>query len=531
MKFNNIKNIIPIAALTVASIGMTSCVGDLDVDPISPTVTLNFNQNAVFEKVYASLVLTGSTGPDGNGDINGIDEGTSDFTRQVWNANELTSDEAGCVWGDVGISSFNHNEWSSSHPMLQGLYYRLFFTITTANGFLDNTSTLTDAATVKERAEVRFIRALCYYYLMDMFGNVPIITTVSNGNPEQATRSQIFSFVESELKDIEGSLAAPRTNTYGRVDQAADWLLLARLYLNAEVYTGTAQWDNAATYALKTINSGYKLCTTAKNGYSAYQLLFMGDNDTNGAQDEDIFPLMLDGNTTQTWGNMLFLIASTHTGDEGSYGTTAAWSGNRCRKQVLQKFFPDVTKAPTDVTSKVVASANDDRALFFGKDRKPEMGDGESNFFNGFTCNKFSNVHADGTATKNVEKVDADYPFMRLAEAYLTYAEALTRKNNGTAPAEAVTRLKELRARAHAAVKDSWTLDDICDEWSREFWFEGRRRMDLVRFGKYAGQSAYTWEWMGGSQNGTQFASFRNIFAIPSSELNANSNLKQNEGY
>lgn len=325
MNFKYIKSVLPLAVLAIATLGISSCVGDLDVDPINPQVTMTWDQAKVFNKIYAGFALTGQTGPSGNQDIDDIDEGTSDFTRQIWNANELTTDEAQCTWGDAGIPEFNHNTWSDSHSMLKGLYYRMYFSITLCNFFLEKTDGATEAATVQERAEVRFIRAMQYYYLMDMFGNVPFVTKVSSSKAPQYTRAQIYEFVKSELQACEPDMADPRTNTYGRVDKAANWMLQARLYLNAQVYTGTADWTDARDYAKKVMDSGYTLCTTGKNGYSAYQLLFMGDNNTNGAQVEDIFPILFDGETTQSYGGMEFLIASTRNGEEG----------NRDRKSVV----------------------------------------------------------------------------------------------------------------------------------------------------------------------------------------------------
>lgn len=539
MKLKNIKSIIPVAVITIAAFGLGSCTGDLNVENINPQQVSTFDQDAIFNKIYANMVLTGQTGPDGNKDIEGIDEGTSNFIRQVWNANELTTDEAHCLWGDAGIPEFNHNAWSDAHPMMQALYYRLYFGITVSNFFLQQTSN-SDQKTNTQRAEARFMRALYYYYLMDFYGNVPMVTTVSSEKAQQAKRADVFKFIESELKAIDGEdatskdvLADAKTNTYGRADKAAAWLLLSRLYLNAEVYTGTANWSAAKDYANKVINSGYTLSSTAKNGYSGYQLLFMGDNDTNGAQNEIILPAIHDGVTTQTWGGCLFIIASTANADVKTnypYGTSENWGGNRCRPQFVKKFFPN-DDAPEGTPTDVKKSAGDDRALFYTKGHTLDVSD-ETDFTKGFAYIKFLNLHADGTSPKHTQFVDTDFPMMRAAEAYLNYAEADARLNNGECTADGIAKIKALRARANANTNLSkFTLDQIIDEWSREFGFEGRRRMDLIRFGEFGGQNKYKWEWMGGTKSGTTFDSHLNIFAIPSSDLNANSNLSQNPGY
>jgi hypothetical protein len=539
MKLKNIKSIIPVAVITIAAFGLGSCTGDLNVENINPQQVSTFDQDAIFNKIYANMVLTGQTGPDGNKDIEGIDEGTSNFIRQVWNANELTTDEAHCLWGDAGIPEFNHNAWSDAHPMMQALYYRLYFGITVSNFFLQQTSN-SDQKTNTQRAEARFMRALYYYYLMDFYGNVPMVTTVSSEKAQQAKRADVFKFIESELKAIDGEdatskdvLADAKTNTYGRADKAAAWLLLSRLYLNAEVYTGTANWSAAKDYANQVINSGYTLSSTAKNGYSGYQLLFMGDNDTNGAQNEIILPAIHDGVTTQTWGGCLFIIASTANADIKTnypYGTSENWGGNRCRPQFVKKFFPN-DDAPEGTPTEVKKSAGDDRALFYTKGHTLDLSD-ETDFTKGYAYIKFLNLHADGTSPKHTQFVDTDFPMMRAAEAYLNYAEADARLNNGECTADGIAKIKLLRARANANTNLSkFTLDQIIDEWSREFGFEGRRRMDLIRFGEFGGQNKYKWEWMGGTKSGSSFDSHFNIFAIPSSDLNANSNLSQNPDY
>lgn len=127
MKIFKFKYMASAAVIALSSLGMTSCVGDLDVDNINPQQVSELNTDALFNKVYSNMVLTGQVGPNGAGDLDDIDEGTSSMIRQLWNANELTTDEAKCVWGDAGIPEFNHNSWSDNHPMMKALYYRFYF--------------------------------------------------------------------------------------------------------------------------------------------------------------------------------------------------------------------------------------------------------------------------------------------------------------------------------------------------------------------------------------------------------------------
>ncbi len=523
MNKNNIKSIITVV-IAFIMFGTTSCVNDLDVSPIDPSKTMDFHQNEVFTKIYATMALTGNEGPAGMGDVDGIDEGFSAFFRLIWNLNQLPTDEAHCNWTDPGLPELNHVNWGASHNQLQGLYYRLYFNITLCNFFLEQTEGNTDSESLIQRAETRFVRALNYYYLIDFFGNVPFVTAVSTENPEQIQRVELFDFIEQELKEAVEGMAAPRENTYGRADKAAAWLLLSRLYLNAEVYTGNAKWAEAAEYAKKVLDSSYELSPE-------YRHLFMADNNgssVNKANVEVILPVLQDGLLTRSYGGSLFLIASTHKSDMPSYGTTEGWAGNKCRPDLLYKFFPD-KNVPNDSVEGMTAAAKDDRAMFYGIDRTLFIDD-ETQFVDGFSCVKFSNIRADGASSNNSLFTDTDIPLMRLGEAHLTYAEALVRQSGG-ANEEATATINNLRKRANANTETSYTLEDILDEWSREFFFEGRRRSDLIRFGKYGGNTGYHWQWKGGIQSGTNFSEHFNLFPIPNSDIVSNSNLKQNPGY
>lgn len=541
----NIKSIISVAVFALSTgFATTSCTGDLDVENINPQMDTNLNGDAFFNKIYASLSLTGMTGGDGgNGDIQGADEGRSGFNRDLVYLNDLSSDELAWVWMEnIGVPELIHNSWDANCTYSANIYQRLYFTITLCNKYLNDGIDATDKDL--RDAEVRFIRALNYFEVVDLFGNAPMILAV-NGDAPRYTRQQLFEFVESELKDIETKLATPGTNTYGRVDQAAAWMLLARLYLNAEVYTGTARWQDAITYAEKVINSGYyKLNkntgawtnpnTGTKEQLSAYQLLFIGDNDTNGAQYENILVGICDPITTASWDGTNHLIKLSYdTSKESEMNTLypANMDTNskcyRLRKQLLDKFYHNNIPNTKDL-QEMISTAQDDRALFYGYNLDPSVSDEGTSLSIGFNSLKFRNVRADDKSNEASGWANADLPIMRVAEAYLTAGEAYKRLGNDTKAAEMINAV---RSRAEASQKSSYTLDEICDEWSREFWMEGRRRMDLIRFGKFGGQSAYKWEWMGGTYEGTQFPAYKNIFPIPANELANNRSLEQNTGY
>ena len=596
------KYIVPAAALLLTA-GFTSCVGDLDVEPIDPGLQSSIDAEQLFNKCYANFAVAGNGGANGDSDVDGIDGGTSGLFRQMWNSNELTTDEAICGWGDEGINTFCFNSYNDSHPMLRGYYYRLCAGIAFCNHYIDEFGDYDATMT----AEVRFLRAFQYYLFMDAFGNVPFATSVSTEKPVQYTRAQMFEWIEGELKAVAGENPEDNANVlnepqakkkgdanWGRVDKAAAWLLLSRLYLNAEVYTGTAHWQDAANYAKMVIDSPYRLLTEGSVKdvhrkealayydedkkekvpaepaiyeewdetweFTPYQMLFMGDNAKTDAAYEAIFPLIQDGQRTTSWGVSLFLMASTHDGDmhplmyrtndyamspvEGPDGKLydryvadpavngvagQAWGGNRARPDLIRLFFPG-DDAPEVQAYDMYMAAGDDRALFCSEGRTLDVTD-VTVFKNGYGVSKFSNFTTDNSATSDATFPDMHTFMMRKAEAYLTYAEALTRLAGGSAPAEALNALNIIRDRAHAAPLSNASLQTILDEWGREFYFEGRRRVDLIRFGKFGGTTDYKWQWKGGVMNGRDFQATRNVFAIPKSDIIANKNLVQNPGY
>ena len=562
MKKINLKYII---ILLSGVVSFTSCIDDLNVTPINPQVTQTFLQDDVFAKVYASFSHTGQEGPAGKGDIEGLDEGRFSLVRCLWNCNELSTDEALCSWGDAEVVDLNKNSWTPNTQAFDGLYARLYFVVTISNHFLEQTEGMTDDKSVKQRAEVRFLRALAYYYLMDNFGNVPFIDKITNIAPPQIKRKDLFFWIEGELKALETDMYEPKAAPYYRVDKAACWLLLSRMYLNGEVYTnvpasagvtavaGQTFWNEAASYSHKVINSAYALSPVFKH-------LFMGDNagtidgsTVNTASQEILFPFPADGVKTTSWGSSLFLIASTHTAGMAEWGTSEGWGGNRLRPAVTKTFFPGsiFVSNRKDLTTSALSSTRDDRAMIYGDaDRTltiPNIG----KFKEGYSSNKFSNVRADGGTTHDPKYVDMDYPFMRKAEAYLIYAEAVLRGGAKVEGYEALTAINALHTRSKARVLTTLTpaagttpeqiallstfipveLKTIFDERVKEFFMEGHRRTDLIRFNKFGGATGYTWEWKGGEQAGKDFPSAYNLFPLPTNDMNANPNLVQNPGY
>lgn len=547
MNLRYISHILP-GAVLVLSLGLSSCTGDLDVEPIDPRKNTTVDAQKLFNKCYAEFVTEGN-GP-GDSELDLGDAGLSVLYRLMWNANELTTDEAICGWNDKGIPEFVYNTFTATNDCLYGLYWRLCFGVSICNQYLKECGGYDASMT----AEVHFLRDLYYYYLLDNYGNPSFTETVSSDDPVQIKSADLFQWIVNDLESNMGNMLAPSIRkkgdaNYGRADQSAAWMLLARLYLNAEKYTGTAQWTKAKEYADKVIKeSGRSIWMgddatnhkSANGQWSAYQMLFMADNDQSGAFNESVFSFVQEGSSTASWGGSLFLLASTWNGDMvSSYPQTTdqAWGGNRTRKDLVEKFISlaDFDALPDWKTETIVAAAGDDRALFFGGADKSfkYTNDKVAEFKDGIATTKYTSQRSDGGATTNTTFIDSDILLMRLAEAYLIYAEAEAREAGTTGTkSEGTSLINKLRERANNPdhARSSYTLDEVLDERARELYFEGVRRTDLIRYG-YFGGSDRTWQWKGGVQEGGKFEAYRNIFPIPTTELGANSNLTQNDGY
>ena len=320
-------------ALTVASallMGVAACTDttELPITTISDTNYFNdpSSYRAFLARIYSGLAVSGQQGPAGNPDIKGIDEGFSQYLRLYWEAQELPTDEAVLAWGDVGIPELNTQLWASSNTMIVAMYYRVAFQVGLVNEFLRqttddklaarNVSPDLQASIHVFRAEARFLRALSYWHGIDLFGNIPLVTEadpIGNFAPQQSTRQAIFDFLLSELNAIQADLpAAAGSATYGRATKEAALMLLAHVYLNAEVYTGTPQYAQALAAAQAVIAGPFTLDPS-------YRHLSQADNNTSP---EIIFPIVQDGKRTQTYGGTTFLVHASCGGSmaPGDYG-------------------------------------------------------------------------------------------------------------------------------------------------------------------------------------------------------------------
>ena len=623
---NIFKSLLYILSLSI----VVSCHDDLNQSPIDPD---SFTEENVFAsvneakgalaKLYASLALTGQNGPAGSPDIADIDEGFSQFSRMLFNLNEITTDHAVVGWGDPGLPDLHGMYWSSSNDFTEAMYYRLAQAVSFSNSFIKNASELSGDEVNVFIAEARFLRAYAYYNLLDLYGNVPLTTEISTELPTQSNRTELFNFIESELMDIESTLLA--SNEYGRVDNVAAHALLSRLYLNAEAWTGQDRYADCITYSQNVINSGYTLNMNDANGNgTAYDELFMADNDVNGAQNEFIFTLNFDGMQSQTYGGTTFLVHAAIGGsmNPGNFGVNGGWGGLRTTKNLVNQFAVDLDALNSSLGSQsdwgLVGSAtpngwngpdvemfqtgpqefsiytelvsgelkfrfnedwgnnfgdngndgtlesgganipisagtyfivmdlgsgtytispfsSDKRGMFYSDGQNLEI-ESIPPFEDGYAVTKWTNIDSNGNqgSDSSGNFVDTDIPLIRLAEIYLNYAEATLRGGGGDTNT-AVSLVNQIRERGFGGSSGSissgdLTLDFILDERSRELYWEGLRRTDLIRYNRFT-SSSYLWPFKGNEPTGVGVDEYRNLFPLPANVVAINSNLTQNEGY
>jgi hypothetical protein len=558
------KIFIKTAMASMLCMGFVSCADELNIKSVDPLNHPTYTVEGLLAKQYATLGHTGQKGPAGVADISG-DEGETGFIRTVFNLQELMTDET--LWAyqsNEGIAQITSMDWDKNNKRVNWAYQRLSFDITQYNFFISEQSGILSEDKI---AEVRFLRALNYYYFLDLYRKAPFKDTFDDNLPTEKSGKDLYEWLDNELTTIEPLMAEVgaynNSENFGRADRGAAYALHARLALNSAVYTDgqIKDYQKAIDYCNKILvdNAGkYELCRVAKNGYSGYQQLFMGDNDCNpAAMKEIIFPIRQDGVKTRAYAGTSYLVnASTITGMPYA-STSDPWKCLFARVDLVKKFFPneDIPKATDEdllsnpskdqviakdnekgiSTADVVAQAKDDRALFYmgiggcsDKVRTLTPGDAITSPLNGASFVKWTNLHADGTAQHHQNFSDTDFPMFRLAEIYLTRAEAKYRLNGSQ---EGLADILEVQGRANRNLKAT-SVDEqtLIDEWCREFYMEGRRRSDLVRFGLFTG-SKYRWSFKGGVEKGQGVPTKCNIYPIPGDEIKNNPNMTQNPKY
>ena len=521
----NIKFLM-LAVAGVFALGFSSCVNDLETTPIDPNVqtpdkvlTSEEAYEALLAKCYQGLACSSSDGANGGPDINGVDGGFGQYLRAYFNLQCLTTDEATCCWNDTGLPDMHNMNWQASNQFIVAMYYRIFYQVSLCNELIRQVNENITGVKFQNKgaliAEARALRALSYYHAIDMFGNVPFATeanSVGAVGPKQINRADLFAYVEKECKELlEGSdLAAEGTNVYGRCDKGFVKMILAKLYLNAEVYIGEDRYAECAKLCEELV-AQYQLHENFADLFAADNHLFTA-NATFGAANEIIFAVPHDGINTTSYGGTNFLIFAGTGGDMNAAeaGISSGWGGLSVTKQVSERY-----------------AEGDARAMFFTA-YGTEITDMFTFTSGGYKSVKFRNVNHDGSAAQTTGFVDNDFPLFRVADAHLMLAECAARGKADQA--KGLASLNAVRERAGLAAVSSFTAQDVLDERSRELLWEGCRRSDLIRFGQFT-TDAYLWEYKGAAKDGAAVADHRNLFPLPPADVNANSNLKQNAGY
>ena len=447
-------------------------------------------------------------------------------------------------WVDGGTYRAMHmHNWNAFQAHSGNLWGRVYSALNILNSSLVTYNELDGVESLVK--ELRALRAFYYYLLLDNFGNVPIVTeedvTKENFIPLQSTRAEVFDFIESELLEVLPDLSEEKV--YGKMNKWAAKMVLAKIYLNAEVYIGETMWDEAITQVDDIIDSGlYAL----ENNYSAN---FSVENENSS---EQIFSIVYDA-TRSGW--LHYPWKTLHPSSAATYNLgSQPWGGSCAIPQFIDTY--DEEDARLNIWIKGPQFAKNGEPIYNSMDPalanvqlnySKEIGNvDETQEFEGYRIGKFEiEEGVTGTAISN------DVPFFRYADALMIKAESLLRKGDAAAAATIVT---ELRQRAFSNNPDKATITgaelmegskynygnyshgdmlteeggaDIqygrfLDELGFEFAAEFHRRQDLIRFGVFTSKS-----WLTHEPNGD----YRTIFPIPQSAINANSNLQQNPGY
>lgn len=557
---------------------LSACVKDLDAYPNNPEDFTSENAYGNdYEGYLRGLAYLYCTFSECYGGLEVDDNGSSELIRAYWNIQECSTDACKFANQDSWTNDINCNTWSvADNAASYGVYCRAVNGIGFVNEFLRQTeenkleSRGCDASMIARvnslRAEARFIRALQYYYLIDVFGDSPFITEdspVGAFSPEMKSRSYIFDYIESELKDLvsDSSAMPDARSNYPRADKGAVWGLLSRLYLNAEIFNSTVdasgnvvskgepRWADCKKACEEVFGLGYDLCDD-------YFDLFRGDNGENPeAFNEFLFALDYDETSMNSWGGTTYFVygcfaASDDKDAEGmdmySLGVGESWANIRMPSDYVFRYFG--VSIPEDGynedgTYKGGYNAGDGyeyvdkrASQFFIKNHSADMYPDIYNFQQGFSFYKYNNIPHDMTreefaptaATYTwLSKTGVDYPVIRLAEIYLTYAEACLETSES---GKGLPFLNEVRERAGLDPLDEYDMEDVQRERAVELAWEAVRRTDLIRWDMY-NTDRYLWNWKGGTYEGRSFPDYRLVFDFPGSELNVNENLSHKPGY
>lgn len=541
-----------IFVFAIAALALVSCLGELDQVPLNDydkTSEAAYKDASAYIKgltyinAYYSFV---SQNDPGASDLNFKDAGQSELMRQWLNMNDLCTGSLDIGWGDSYITSIDEHTWSNAeNTAITAVYTRALKGVALVNEFLLQTEdaklearghTEHKVQVAQYRAEAKFHRAMFYYILLDEFGIPPFALEENIGGalPVQKTRADLAKWIEDELLALvaDGS-AMPKKGEvqYPRPTQDACWALLARLYLNYEVYSGTAKWAEAKAAAKKVIENGYSL-------HPKYYELFLQDNGQNCSGDEFIFAIEYDDEKARSWGGTTTL-SSASFDDNVNSGVVSYLKGSAFPEYTLPYVSAEVwngyhmspawASANLEITGLGTAplgynpAASDRRLMLFTNDE--DFSDYKSSTAtDGWRVWKWAKIFSDGTMVARGDPDDpslpwkyssADFAIFRLPEMYYIYAEADARLNGGsTSDADAVKWIGNLRSRAGlSAPGASMSVEYILKDKAAEYLWEGQRRQDEIRLGIFDANPD------------------RYVYPIPESDRSANPNLAQNQGY
>lgn len=518
---------------------LVSC--ELDQYPHTETTSRDVyadaaNYESVLSGIYTSMIVNLSS-------ISG-DDRFQNYTRALLMFQEATTDNLDNVWAaGESTTDLNNLSWTAGDSWISAIYYHIYNIVSLSNEFIRNASddkiSHFSASEVQQitgwRNEARCLRALAYYHALDLFPALPFVDEndpVGSFTPEVYTRERLFDYIESELEDLSQDGALPESS-YGHVTKGTALTLLAKMYLNSEVYTGKARYDECIAACKAVIGCGYSL----ENDYFK---LFNADNDKR--TNEIIFALACNAVNTVAWGAGTYMVCATRfdldAGMTEEFGVATYWNCLRARPQLVDKFEDgdrrgyfgsrnraEYTDTPDEGWYKV-----DGDVKYVYQDRPKEI-IAHDETSSGWLVNKWSNLTDNGEAASDtrVNGAETDFPIFRLADVYLMLAEAVLRGGDGSTRSEALGYVNLVRERAYGDtsgnISDSdLTLDFILDERARELYTEATRRTDLIRFSRYT--SGYDWNWKGGVKDGKDVDGKYVILPIPEAELSANPALK-----
>lgn len=440
-----------------------------------------------------------------------------------WRMKEFSTDEfivpgrASGGWFDQSNVDLTNHIQDINNNTVARAWVNIFQEIGTANAVLESLESSPNKDNLKTLiAETRALRAYGYFFAMDNWGNVPLVTIAKldpKNLPPSTSRADVYKFIETEMlaavADMPSVKDVDRTAYYPRFTKEAIYTALAYMYLNAEVYTGTAQWQKVIDMCDLVINTGaYSLMPNVIDNFTSTQ---------QAASKEIIAAFTKD--PTKNAGNNQFILYTQNALDQKKYNLPfAPANGYSTTQAALDRYEDrDIRKSMIQygpqfyLDGKPLTYPNGTQLVLVPVKDIVAAQDNE-----GYKVLKYTPV---GAAFSGFN-ADNDLVLERYSNILLMKAEALFRTSR---PSDALLLVNQVRNRSNATPLNTLTILDIENERAREFLWEGCRRTDMIRFGSF-----FTGTWAFKTR---QTESFRKIYPIPAAQLVANPNLSQNEGY